>query len=73
MSNNQTIVYDYLGSCSDEHNLITNAFEIEEYFECVPEQVANAYQNMSRMEFVEVIYQLIKGYLIEDGKEQHIW
>lgn len=67
----QLMIYEYFKSKSghdDGDNFMGTLMEMEEGFECVPDNIYNVYQNLSPIERIEVIHFFTK-YLMRKNND----
>ena len=50
---------------TNENNILANLTEVAEGYESVPDDIWNAYDYLSKMEYVEVIYKLSEGLILK--------
>ena len=62
----QQKVFNYLKEITNEENIVGNLTEVEEGYECIPDDIWNAYDHLSKMEYVEVIYKLSEGLILKN-------
>lgn len=62
----QQKVFNYLKEITHEGNILENLTEVAEGFESVPDDIWNAYDHLSKMEYVEVIYKLSEGLILKN-------
>jgi hypothetical protein len=63
LNKDQEIVYNHLVKVSNEENLVESLFEIEEFFQSVNDEVLDAYERLSKRQFLEVIHKIIEIFL----------
>lgn len=64
-NNEQQIVFNFLKSNSNEENLLTNLVEVDEAFQSISDEVISAYESLSKMQFVEVIYKISEALILK--------
>lgn len=62
----QQKVYNHLQKITNEANIMDNLKEVSEGYESVPLPISEAYEILSEIEFVEVIYKLSEGLILKN-------